>query len=143
MLYQLSYASESIDYLRIRHSRTAYGSRFLSALYRIMTCFERVKRFPPRLRADGRIVFQQRSTHVSHDSKHRAAMGSAACVSEQQPQSELDLTGGVGRGTNRRSDAGDQLASAVEYGLQLGCQIGIVQNVEHFHPELSLQFLAP
>src|SRR5947207_5552507 len=53
-----------------------------------------------------------RSTLFPYTTLFRSKAG--PCRSEQKPQPELDLTGSVGRWTHWRSDAWDQLASAVE-----------------------------
>jgi hypothetical protein len=47
---------------------------------------------------------------------------------EQKPMPELDLTGSVGCRGYWCTDTVDQLACAVEDGLRLGRQVGVVQD---------------
>jgi hypothetical protein len=74
---------------------------------------------------------------------HGRALPACFKISEQKPQPQLDLPRSVARWGSRCSDARDPLAARVEGGERLGLQVRIVQDIEHLHPELGLQLLAP
>ena len=63
--------------------------------------------------------------------------------SEQKPQPNLDLAGGVGSGSKGRSSSRKHFASAVEESQRVSCHIGIVQDIKHLYPKLGLQLLTP
>ena len=63
-------------------------------------------------------------------------------ISEQQPQPELDLTGGVDGRSMRFSNIRDQIAAPIEDGERQRRNIRIVQNIRSTNRQKS-SYLAP